>query len=120
VRLSLTNQTARKLDNLWLTDAIPAGWEIENPRLGRGSLPEWASDEALWELDYMEVKDDAYKAFGTLESGETGTVVYAARAVTAGKFALRSASAEAMYDPREWARTAAWTARVHADWARVD
>ncbi len=120
VRLTLTNQSQRTMENLALTDAIPAGWEIENPRLGRGSLPEWAAETELWELDYMEVEDDAYKAFGKLDPGEKGVVVYAARAVTAGRFALRSASAEAMYDPRDWARTPAWTARVHADWARVD
>jgi uncharacterized protein YfaS (alpha-2-macroglobulin family) len=120
VRLSLTNHTTGKLDNLWLTDAIPAGWEIENPRLGRGSLPEWANDVELWELDYMEVKDDAYKAFGSLESGRPGPRLRRARRDRREVRTPERVGRSDHRDPRDWARTAAWTARVHADWARVD
>jgi alpha-2-macroglobulin len=120
VRLSLSNDTSAVMENVALVDPVPAGWEIENPRLGRGSVPDWVDADGLWTLEYMDLKDDRFQAFGKLEQGQTASVVYAVRAVTAGTFALRGASAEAMYDPRYWARTAAWTARVRADWAAID
>ena len=120
VRLTLTNQTRKTIENIALADAIPGGWEIENPRLGRGSLPDWANAESLWSLDYMDLKDDGYHAFGKLDPMQSVTVIYAVRAVTAGSFTLRSAAAEAMYDMRIWARTPAWKARIQADWAEVN
>src|SRR5262249_43835128 len=35
-QISITNNTAEPIHNVALVDRFPAGWEIENPRLGRG------------------------------------------------------------------------------------
>ncbi len=87
-----------------------AGWEIENPRLGRGHLPDWARSDKVWTLDYLDMRDDRLNAFGMVPRGETRTVTYAVRAVTAGTFAVPAARAEAMYDPEVWGRTGgSWT-----------
>jgi uncharacterized protein YfaS (alpha-2-macroglobulin family) len=104
VELGLRNLSRERIENVALVDRIPAGWEIENPRLGRGALPEWASRLALWELDYMDLKDDRFMVFGGLEPGQTATVIYAVRATTAGAFTAPGAYAEAMYDPELWSR----------------
>ena len=37
----------------WWT-GCPAGWEIENARLGRGGTVEWMDAEQLWTADYVE------------------------------------------------------------------
>ena len=48
--------------------------------------------------------------------GETGTVVYAVRAVTAGRFTIPPVEAEAMYDPRIWAREGMGKVRIAGPW----
>lgn len=116
VELTLRNTSHRRMENLALVDRIPAGWEIENPRLGRGALPEWAQAVDLWRPEYMDLRDDRFQVFGPLEGGQEVTVVYAVRAVTAGTFAVPPVYAEAMYDPRVWARAAGATAVIDGGW----
>lgn len=104
IRLEIENLRTERVENVALVDRIPSGWEIENPRLGRGTLPDWAQDEEVWEVDYMDLKDDRFMVFGGLEPRATRVVVYAVRATTAGRFTLPGAWAEAMYDPEIWSR----------------
>src|SRR4029079_6525212 len=106
VELTLHNTSGERMSNIALVDRIPAGWEIENPRLGRSdATPEWVDADRIWEADHLDLRDDRGEGFGQLQKGEVRQVIYAVRAVTAGKFELPSAEAEAMYDPRSWART---------------
>lgn len=119
VELELTNTHSREIENVALVDRIPAGWEIENPRLGRGGLPDWLSADELWEPEYMDLKDDRFMVFGKLEHGATVRVVYAVRAVTAGEFTLPPVQAEAMYDPRMWAREAGGTVTIEGGWDQL-
>ncbi len=105
VRLTLASQ-AERLPNVALTDRLPAGWEIENPALSGRSLPDWADTGRLWQVEHRNLRDDRLEAFGTLEL-EQRQLIYALRAVTAGRFAHPGALLEAMYDPRVRARTAA-------------
>ncbi len=116
VELAVTNTTGERVQNIALVDRLPAGWEIENARLGRGGGVDWADTESLWAPDYVNVRDDRMEAFGALAAGETKKVVYAVRAVTAGSFTLPSAEAEAMYDSSLWARDAAGTVQVVGPW----
>lgn len=116
VELTLTNSSPERVANLALVDRIPAGWEIENPRLGRGSAPDWVSTDELWEMDHLDLRDDRLEVFGHLDRGKSGTVVYAVRATTAGKFTAPPVEAEAMYDPRIWARQAGREVYVSGPW----
>jgi hypothetical protein len=116
VEVSLTNTTGEHLRNLALVDRLPAGWELENARLGRGGGVAWAAPDAQWEADYVNLRDDRVEVFGALGAGETKTVVYAVRAVTAGHFTLPPVEAEAMYEPRIWAREAGATVDVSGPW----
>ncbi len=74
----------------------------------------------LWGLDHMNVRDDRIEAFGALpRAGKTRTLVYAVRATTAGDFMVPPVEAEAMYDPRNWAREAGDRVVIVGPWAAV-
>ncbi len=104
VELTLKNVTNDRIANIALVDRVPAGFEIENPRLGRDATAGFLDADDLWQLDHMDLRDDRIELFGHLGRGDARKVVYAARAVTAGAFTIPPAEAEAMYDPRVWAR----------------
>ena len=117
VLVEVTNHTSATVRNLALVDRLPAGWEIENPRLGRGALPDWVDADTLWERDHMSLRDDRIELYGQLRAGETRRVVYGVRAVTGGSFVLPELTVEAMYDPELWARSPAQGLTVKAPWA---
>jgi uncharacterized protein YfaS (alpha-2-macroglobulin family) len=117
VELELTNRTGERIGNLALVDRVPAGWEIENPRLGRDARPEWLDEDSLWAADHMDVRDDRIEVFGHLDKTETRILVYGVRAVSAGGFTVPAATLEAMYDPRLWAQSEAGRTEVIAPWA---
>ena len=116
VELTLRNTSPERIANIALVDRVPAGWEIENPRLGRGGATEWIDPDALWQADHMNVRDDRLEVFGHLQRSESKKVVYAVRAVTAGTFSIPTVEAEAMYDPRLWAREAGRQVVVRGPW----
>ena len=104
VELTMRNVTSDRIANIALVDRVPAGFEIENPRLGRDATAGWLDADDLWRFDHMDLRDDRIELFGHLGKNTARKVVYAARAVTAGTFTIPPAEAEAMYDPRIWAR----------------
>jgi uncharacterized protein YfaS (alpha-2-macroglobulin family) len=116
VEITVRNTSGERVQNLALVDRIPAGFEIENPRLGRGQVAGWLDAERQWAPEFMDVRDHQLAVFGKLEAGESRTVTYAVRATTAGQFTLPPVEAEAMYDPRLWAREAGGTIRVAGPW----
>lgn len=118
-KVSITNTTRETVQNIALVDRFASGWEIENPRLGRGGVADWVDTDTLWSSDHMNVRDDRLELFGGLDSGETRNVVYALRAVTAGEFTAPPVEAEAMYDPSLWARQPGNTITVKGPWEDV-
>jgi len=120
VELTLSNTSAERIANLALVDRIPAGWEIENPRLGRGSAPAWVNADEQWALDHLDLRDDRLEVFGHLDRGASGTVVYAVRATAAGRFTIPPVEAEAMYDPRIWARQPGREIFVNGPWVGTE
>jgi uncharacterized protein YfaS (alpha-2-macroglobulin family) len=107
IYVKLTLDVDRVLQNVAIVDRLPAGFEIENPRLGRGDKDlEWVRKLAPLSLDFMNLRDDRFEAFATLRPHQgTDDIVYAVRATGAGKFTAPPAQAEAMYDPEVWGRT---------------
>ncbi len=114
--LSITNATGDAIENIALVDRFPAAWEIENPRLGRGTAAAFVDQASLWELAYMNIRDDRMELFGALSGHETRKVYYASRAVVSGRFAIPPVEAEAMYDPRIWARENGGKTNVKGPW----
>jgi len=107
---------------LLLVDRLPAGLEVENPRLvASGDLASlsWLAGDVTPE--HTEFRDDrvvaAFNLFGAgsgeaRPAGTTATVAYVVRAVTPGVFVHPSATVEDMYVPERHARTAAGTLTV--------
>lgn len=115
-RVTLTNTSNDRIQNIALVDRFPAGWEIENPRLGRGGSADWVDADKAWNADNLNVRDDRMEVFGALERGQSVEVVYVMRAVTSGTFALPPVEAEAMYDSRIWTRAPGGTVRILGEW----
>ncbi len=116
VEVEIANTTRDRIQNIALVDRLPAGFEIENPRLGRGVPVPWLEASETWTTDALNVRDDRLEVFGALAPGEKRKVVYAVRAVTAGQFTIPPVEAEAMYDPNLWAREAGGTAIIQGGW----
>jgi hypothetical protein len=98
------NTSGEMIQNIALVDRLPAGFEIENPRLGRTTKPDWVKDEDQWTTDFMNMRDDRLEAFGSLPAHTSKKIVYTVRVVTSGKFTIPPIEAGAMYDPTLWAR----------------
>ncbi len=101
-RLLLKSEKGRVQDVV-LTDLVPAGLEIENPRLSRDGAYDWVSEEqrnsyGSLTRDHLEVRDDRLLLF-TQANTKVSAFYYTLRAVTAGRFVLPQVRAEAMYDP---------------------
>jgi uncharacterized repeat protein (TIGR01451 family) len=116
VEIDIENTSSVVIQNIALVDRLPAGFEIENPRLGRTTKPDWVKDEDMWNVDFMNMRDDRIEAFGALVPHQSKKIVYTVRAVTAGKFAIPPIEASAMYDPTLWAREKADTAVIGGPW----
>lgn len=85
-------------DNVVIVDLLPAGLEIENPRLASSAKINWLSDD-LFTPSYMDIRDDRLILFADFEDSGTYTFYYAIRAVSCGTFYLPQIKAECMYAP---------------------
>ena len=90
------------VENLVLSDILPAGLEIEDEELATranasGRIPKKIKLDKYCEFCRTEKRDDRFLAFGTLY--DSAYAIYTVRAVTPGKFRIPAVHAEAMYDP---------------------
>ena len=108
----LNNWASRVLVN----DLLPAGFEIDNPRLVNSAdltnFPWLAQTEAA----HLEFRDDRFIAAFNRDQGSSASfrLAYVVRAVTPGTYALPAASVEDMYRPEFSARTASGAMQVKA------
>ncbi len=116
VEIDVANTSGVAIQNIALVDRLPAAFEIENPHLGRGSLPAWVKPDELWATDFANMRDDHLEAFGTLYPNQPRKLIYTVRVVTAGTFTIPPIDAEAMYDASLWARAKGGTATVAGPW----
>lgn len=102
-RLTLSS-TKGDVENVVIADLVAAGLEIENPRLSDRGGFDWIKQRRernrsnQLNVDYLDVRDDRFLVFTTAVTEER-EFFYGLRAVTAGRFVLPPAKAEAMYDP---------------------
>lgn len=87
----------RGVENLAISDLIPAGFEIDNPRLGTSTSLNWMKTNMY--PQYVDVRDDRLLLFTSIGANETRKYHYLLRAVNAGVFKAAPIGAEAMYDP---------------------
>jgi uncharacterized protein YfaS (alpha-2-macroglobulin family) len=103
--------TEGRLENLAVVDLLPAGLEVENPRLmNAASSLSWMTGRS--EPEHLDVRDDRILFFGSVWAKQPTRFYYAARAVTRGTFTLPHVFAEAMYDPAFRANAGAGTLQI--------
>ncbi|MDA4845643.1 alpha-2-macroglobulin family protein [Hoeflea poritis] len=111
-------QTNRLPARIVLTDLLPAGLEIDNPRIVESAALSgfsWLGETAP---AHTEFRDDRFVAAFDANGGADGPirVAYVVRAVVPGSYALPAAQVEDMYRPEFSARTAArWMTVRDAD-----
>jgi uncharacterized protein YfaS (alpha-2-macroglobulin family) len=86
------------LNNIAVVDMLPAGLEIDNPRLANNSNFAWMSERSATP-DYMDIRDDRMALFYSFSKAGSYQFYYALRAVTCGEFILPPVKAECMYQP---------------------
>jgi hypothetical protein len=91
-----------------LADYLPAGFEIDNPRLvssGDTGTLSWIEDAAA--PVHSEFRDDRFTAAFERKAGDKAvfTVAYVVRAVSPGRYVLPQAYVEDMYRPDRFGRT---------------
>jgi len=86
------------LDNVAIVDMLPAGFEIENPRLQSRKGIDWIG-KRVYRPSYLDIRDDRLILYGNFSYGREVTFYYGLRAVTQGTFILPPIQAEAMYAP---------------------
>ncbi len=94
VKLSLTSVSGLPIENVVVTDILPAAFEIENPRITEPRDMPWIKKAAVPE--YLDIRDDRIHFFTTADKNEK-TFYYQVRAVSKGKFVTGPAAADAMY-----------------------
>jgi len=98
VKISIEGQYRGDIENVVITDMLPAGFEIENTRLNGMSDLKWITDaKDKSEPDYLDVRDDRLNLF-TSVNARTKTFYYMVRAVSPGDFRLGPVQADAMYN----------------------
>ena len=108
VALKVTETEARRA-RLLIVDHLPAGLEIDNPALVDGASLEafsWIVNDAP--IAHTEYRDDRFVAVLDRGPGQSAFVrlAYVARAVAPGHYIHPPATAEDMYNPERFGRTA--------------
>ncbi|MVM29699.1 alpha-2-macroglobulin family protein [Spirosoma sp. HMF4905] len=94
VKITLSSTNGLNVENVVVTDLLPAGLEVENPRLTEPRDMPWIQKPDA--PDYFDLRDDRIN-FYTTATGTTQIFYYLARAVSKGRFVVGPVSADAMY-----------------------
>lgn len=95
VQVTLERSFSTRIDNVVITDLLPAGFEIENPRTKEIPGMDWIRDAS--NPISLDVRDDRIHFFVDLYNNRQ-VYYYAARAVSPGVFRMGPVSADAMYN----------------------
>lgn len=105
VRLRIRSLGKDTVPNVVVTDLLPAGFEVV-----RSSVPR---QNHRWQADYLDIREDRLVWYGSF-SPQMTELSYQVRVSAAGDFTVPVAAAEAMYDSRIRAQTAAGKLKVSA------
>jgi uncharacterized protein YfaS (alpha-2-macroglobulin family) len=107
VQVELTLEAPATQHNLVIEDLLPAGLEVENPRLAtsaaqspqnRADQPPQVGGVPVFNDDYLDVRDDRVVIVGHMNGSSKARCIYLARAVTPGVYVVPPVRIEAMYD----------------------
>lgn len=94
VGITIDKAYSGNIENVVLTDLLPAGFEIENPRIREIPGMDWIKNESV--PTHRDIRDDRINLFVDLVQNRQ-TYYYAVRAVTAGTYIMGPVMADAMY-----------------------
>jgi uncharacterized protein YfaS (alpha-2-macroglobulin family) len=109
VEVSLEKSYSNTIENIVLTDLLPAGFEIENPRTKDLPGMDWIKDAA--QPVALDVRDDRIHFFVDAHAAKQ-RYYYAVRAVALGQFKQGPVSGDAMYNGEIHSYHGAQTVRV--------
>jgi uncharacterized protein YfaS (alpha-2-macroglobulin family) len=95
IGISLEKSYSGTLENVVITDLLPAGFEIENPRTKEIPGMDWIKDGS--KPTALDVRDDRIHFFVDAREYRQN-YYYAVRAVSPGLFRMGPVSADAMYN----------------------
>jgi len=97
IKLSLRSKD-KTVENVVVTDILPAGFEIENPRLSESADMSWQKYKGQY--DHIDFRDDRVHIYATANPNKTrySNYYYTVRAVSKGQYIMGPASADAMYN----------------------
>jgi uncharacterized protein YfaS (alpha-2-macroglobulin family) len=110
-------ETEPQVSRLLVVDYLPAGFEIDNPRIVTSAeVKNLAWLDQNYAPGYSEFRDDRYVgAFNRTEVTDNQMIAaYIVRAVVPGKYVHPPATVEDMYRPERFARTAGGNVEVTA------
>jgi len=110
-KISLTGGE-RSAENIVITDLIPAGFQIENPRLNPATELSWQPVNPI-PVQYLDVRDDRLFLFTNLQRNKMTEFYYLLRVVNQGSFQLPVIGAEAMYDQEFHSYHGAGVVKIH-------
>ena len=98
VKLSIQTLYNTNVENVAITDILPACFEIENPRTDEIPGTEWIKDQSR--ADYTDIRDDRINLFDDIYTynSKPRNYYYVVRAVSKGTYRMGPASADAMYN----------------------
>lgn len=119
--ITVRNLTPLRIDNIALTQMVPAGWEIHNDRMDNAADGGDKSNEGVAEssdgipvarlsdseaqADHTDIRDDRVLQYFGLRSGQSIRFRTRVNAAYVGRYYLPSVSVEAMYDASKFARS---------------
>ncbi|HEX4797289.1 MAG TPA: MG2 domain-containing protein [Humisphaera sp.] len=105
VQIEIALRAGEALSNIVIDDLLPAGLEIENPRLENHSAGMVKRDETPHDpnnLDFrparIDMRDDRLILVGDIHEAGRAVYTYTARAVAPGRFVVPPIQAQCMYD----------------------
>ena len=124
--VEVRNTSPLRIDNIALTQILPAGWEIHNDRMDNASaagereptqrphewmgIPDGSREATEAHVDYTDIRDDRVLQYFGLRPGESIKFTTRLNAAYLGRYYLPSVSVEAMYDATRNARSQGrWT-----------
>lgn len=109
VKLSIEKTFSTSVENVVITDLLPAGFEIENPRTKELPGMDWIKDG--YSPTALDVRDDRIHFFIDVNSSKQN-YYYAVRAVSPGMYRMGPVSADAMYNGEYHSYNGAGVVRV--------
>lgn len=109
VKVSLVSTGSSAVNNVVVTDILPAGFEVENPRITSQTDMAWIKDASM--PDHQDFRDDRVNFF-TTATDKPKYFYYTVRAVSLGNYRMGPVSADAMYAGEYHSYNGAGTVKV--------